>query len=156
MLPLIYMLVLMVNDWSISIYDGTKEFASISTVFPLIETQPWYIQILTIYHPFMRDSIGNTIRQCMEHIILDVYCKAQKSLPQNFKYWWEQVQKSALETAWNEKCLWDLYKYTCMLCLKHFSVPALTNIWNFVVNSFEPYNTHLIWCVLWIAWWYCP
>jgi len=87
MLPLIYMLVLMVNDWSISIYDGTKEFASISTVFPLIETQPWYIQILTIYHPFMRDSIGNTIRQCMEHIILDVYCKAQKSLPQNFKYW---------------------------------------------------------------------
>ena len=77
MLPLIYMLVLMVSDWSIYIYDGTEEFASISTVLPLIETQLWYIQILTIYHPFLRDSIGNTIMQCTEHIILDVYCKAQ-------------------------------------------------------------------------------
>jgi hypothetical protein len=33
--------------------------------------------------------------------------------------------------------------------------PALTNIWNFEVNSFAPYNTHLMWCVLCIAWWYC-
>src|ERR1700683_2503170 len=144
MLPLIYMLVLMVNDWSISIYDGTKEFASISTVFPLIETQPWYIQILTIYHPFMRDSIGNTIRQCMEHIILDVYCKAQKSLPHNSKYWCGQVQKSASDTTCMCICINLIDTSHSMLFLKHFSVPALTNIWNFVVNSFEPCNTHLI------------
>jgi len=45
------------------------------------------IQILTIYHPFLRDAIVNTIMQCTEHIILDVYSKAEKSLPQNSKYW---------------------------------------------------------------------
>src|ERR1700692_1959878 len=61
MFPTIYMLVLMVNECSICIYNGTKEFTSISNVLPLIETQPWYIQISTIYHPFLRDSIGNTI-----------------------------------------------------------------------------------------------
>ena len=51
----------MVNECSICIYNGTKEFTSISNVLPLIETQLWYIQISTIYHPFLRDSIGNTI-----------------------------------------------------------------------------------------------
>ena len=80
------MLVLMVNEWSICIYNGTKEFTSIDNVLPLIETQLWYIQILTVYHLFLRNSIGNTIMQHTEHIILDVYCKAQKSLPQNSKY----------------------------------------------------------------------
>ena len=81
------MLVLMVNDQPICIYNDTKEFTSISTVLPLIGTQLWCIQILTIYHPFLRDTIGNTIMQCTEHIILDVHSKAQKSLPQKSKYW---------------------------------------------------------------------
>ena len=151
MLPLIYMLVLMVSDWYICIYDGTKEFASISTVLPLIETQLEYIQILTIYHPFMRDSISNTIRQCMEHIILDVYCKAQKSLRQNSKYWWVQVQKTAWDTTWTLVCMvknvHDQHNTS-----KHCLVSALSNTWNFEVNSFAPYNTHLMWCVLCIAW----
>jgi len=78
MFPPIYMLVLVVNECSICIYNGTKEFTSIGNVLPLIETQPWYIQISTIYHPFLRDSIGNTIMQCTEHITLDVYCKVQR------------------------------------------------------------------------------
>ena len=77
----------MVNDWPICIYNGTKEFTSISTVLPLTETQQLCLWILTIYHLFLRDSIVNTIMQCTEHIILDVYSKAQKSLPQNSKYW---------------------------------------------------------------------
>jgi hypothetical protein len=81
------MLILMVNNWLICIYNGTKEFTSIGTVLPLIETQQLCIQILTIYHPFLRDAIVNTIMQCTEHIILDVYSKAEKSLPQNSKYW---------------------------------------------------------------------
>jgi len=62
-------------------YIMDKEFTSISTVLPLTETQQLCLWILTIYHLFLRDSIVNTIMQCTEHIILDVYSKAQKSLP---------------------------------------------------------------------------
>ena len=155
MFSLIYMLVLMVNEWSICICDGTKKFTSIDNVLPLIETQPWYIQILTVYHLFLRNSIGNTIMQCTEHIILDMYCKAQKSLPQNSKYWWVQVWKSPWDTTWMLVGVNLKNTSHSIFSLKHFPVPALTNIWNFEVNSFEPYNTHLMWCVLCIAWWYC-
>ena len=110
MFPLIYMLVLMVNECSICIYNGTKEFTSIGNVLPLIETQLWYIQISTIYHPFLRDSIGNTIIQCTEYITLDVYCKAQKSLPQNSKYWGVQIQDSAWKCyASHEHAIKDPY-----------------------------------------------
>jgi hypothetical protein len=86
MFPLIYMLVLLFNDWSICIYYGTKEFASISSILHLTVTQKQCMQIFTKYHPFLRDAIGNNIIQCTEHIILDEYGKAQKILPQNSKY----------------------------------------------------------------------
>ena len=66
---------------------GQKEFTSLSTVLPLTETQQLCLQILTIYHLFLRGSIVNTIMQCTEHIILDVYSKAEKILSQNSKYW---------------------------------------------------------------------
>ena len=40
--------------------------------------------------------------------------------------------------------------------LMHCFISALTNTWNFVVNSFEPYYIHVMWCVQCVAWWYWP
>jgi len=131
--------------------NGQKEFTSISNVLPLIETQLWYIQISTIYHPFLRDSIGNTIMQCTEHITLDVYCKVQKVYLKNSKYWWVQVQKTAWDTIWILVCMvknvHDQHNTS-----KHCLVLHSPILWNFEVNSFASCNTHLMWCVLCIAW----
>ena len=39
---------------------------------------------------------------------------------------------------------------------KQCCVCALTNTWNSEVNSFGPYYTHQMWCVICIAWQYWP
>ena len=59
----------------------------------------------------------------------------------------QQQQSSrypVLQTQHGMESVHETHQQASMLCLKHFSVPALTNIWNFEVNSFAPYNTHLM------------
>jgi len=67
------------------VYDS-KEFTSNPHVLLLTQTQQGDIQIFAIYHSFHKDIMATTITQCIEHITLDVYSKAQKSLPQNSRY----------------------------------------------------------------------
>jgi len=67
-----------------------------------------------------------------------------------------QVKRVCIKIPSIGECRYKTMLGSVMLVMNIIDhVPVLTNIWNFKANSFAPYNTHLMWCVLCMAWWYC-
>jgi len=89
--PPIYMSVLMVMNVLYAYIMGTKEFTSISNCITLIKTHRGIYRFQSYYHPFLRDSIGNTI----------ICITLEKRIFTFHLYWWEWCNTVfSLATNW--------------------------------------------------------